>query len=168
MTDQLQTDSFTHDWDSFIHWLTDRGVEPSLPIDANHVALYLHSLSEAGHVHGKSDTALRAIRDRHARASLPSPTDDQTVRDTFRHLVGAHSDVPHMRPLTAEDLEQIRNTACRPRPVGRGLETPERVQRRGLVDIALVSVMRDALLRGSEAVSLRWVDISTCADGSGR
>ena len=162
MTDQLQPDTFTHEWDSFTHWLTDRGVDPSLPIDANPVAL-----SEAGHAPGKIDTALRAIRDRHERAALPSPTEAQSVRKVHEALVRPGSHVPHVLPLTDEGLEAIRNTACRPRPVGRGRETPERAHERGLVDIALVSVIRDALLRASEAVNTGWGDISRCADGSG-
>ena len=136
-------------------------VHPSLPIDANLVALYLLSLSGAAHAPGKIDTALRAIRDRHESAGLPSPTEAQSVREVHEALVRTGAQVPQMLRMTAQDIEEIRTTAWRPRPVGRGLETPERVQRRGLVDIALVSVMRDALLRGSEAVSLRWVDIST-------
>ena len=40
--------------------------------------------------------------------------------------------------------------------------------RRGQVDIALVSVMRDAMLRRSEAAALRWVDVEFRHDGSAR
>ena len=47
-------------------------------------------------------------------------------------------------------------------------ETAEYAQRRGLVDIALASVMRDGLLRVSEASALRWGDVELVGDGSGR
>ena len=40
--------------------------------------------------------------------------------------------------------------------------------RRGLADIALCGVMRDALLRRQEAASLVWGDIAGEVDGSGR
>ena len=41
-------------------------------------------------------------------------------------------------------------------------------RRRGLVDVALASVMRDGLLRVSEAAALRWGDVELAGDGSGR
>ena len=39
---------------------------------------------------------------------------------------------------------------------------------RAAVDLALLEVMRDGLLRGSEAAALRWGDLEFHADGSGR
>ena len=39
---------------------------------------------------------------------------------------------------------------------------------RGLTDIAICSTMRDALMRRGEAADLRWSDIETREDGSGR
>ena len=39
---------------------------------------------------------------------------------------------------------------------------------RAAVDLALLEVMRDGLLRGSEASALRWGDLEFHADGSGR
>ena len=37
-----------------------------------------------------------------------------------------------------------------------------------MVDVALASVMRDGLLRVSEAAALRWGDVELAGDGSGR
>ena len=48
------------------------------------------------------------------------------------------------------------------------MERPSNARRRGLVDIALISVMRDALLRRSEAAAIEWTHIATEPDGSGR
>ena len=39
---------------------------------------------------------------------------------------------------------------------------------RGAVDIALISTMRDAMLRVSEAAALCWRDLEQSSDGSGR
>ena len=48
------------------------------------------------------------------------------------------------------------------------MESESTAERRGLVDIALVSVMRDGLLRRSEASALLWDDVERAPDGSGR
>ena len=71
-------------------------------------------------------------------------------------------------PLTAEGLAAIRATAHLPRR-GRGgcLETAAFARRRGLVDVALASVIRDGLLRVSETAALAWADVSPAPDGSG-
>ena len=47
-------------------------------------------------------------------------------------------------------------------------EAKETAERRALVDLALIQVMRDGLLRQSEAAALRWGDVEVHADGSGR
>ena len=73
-------------------------------------------------------------------------------------------------PLSAEALSAIRATVFTPRRTRGGhTETAEYARRRGLVDIgALASVMRDGLLRVSEAAALRWGDVELVGDGSGR
>ena len=48
------------------------------------------------------------------------------------------------------------------------METAEFARRRGLVDIAMASLMRDALLRVGEAAELTWADLKYERDGSGR
>ena len=60
--------------------------------------------------------------------------------------------------------------ACRPRRLGRGsrLEFEADATSRGLVDIAIASVMRDAMLRPSEATALRWADVESLLDGAGQ
>ena len=72
-------------------------------------------------------------------------------------------------PLSAEALAAIRATALTPRRTRGGhTETAEYAQRRGLVDVALASVMRDGLLRVSEAAALGWGDVELAGDGSRR
>ena len=48
------------------------------------------------------------------------------------------------------------------------MESESTAERPGLVDIALVAVMRDALLRRPEAADLLWDDVERAPDGSGR
>ena len=47
-------------------------------------------------------------------------------------------------------------------------ESPAAAARRGVLDIALCSLLADAGLRVSEAAALRWADIERAPDGSGR
>ena len=72
-------------------------------------------------------------------------------------------------PLHSDALAAIRATAFTPRRTRGGhTETAEHDRRHGLVDVALASVMRDGLLRISEATALRWGDVELAGDGSGR
>ena len=71
--------------------------------------------------------------------------------------------------MTAASLAAIRATACVPR-IGRGgsLETAHTAEARGQIDIALISLMRDGMLRHSEAANLTWGDLIEEGDGTGR
>ena len=48
------------------------------------------------------------------------------------------------------------------------MESRATARRRGNVDMALISLMRDAMLRVSEAAALTWEDILPQPDGTGR
>ncbi len=78
-------------------------------------------------------------------------------------------DTRQARGLTARDLQKIVMTAHRRRagPSGRR-ESAEAARKRGDQDIAMVSVMRDALLRRGETTELRWADVDFRHDGSSR
>ena len=59
-----------------------------------------------------------------------------------------------------EQMAAIRATACVTRTgPGGSLESPATALMRGLVDIAIASLMRDGMLRRFEAASLTWGDI---------
>ena len=60
------------------------------------------------------------------------------------------------KPLTAEALAAVRATAPTRRPLadGKKQESAERESWRARVDLALLSVLRDGLLRRSEAAAL--------------
>ena len=48
------------------------------------------------------------------------------------------------------------------------MESRKAAQSRGKADIAMISLMRDAMLRVSEAAAIKWEDIEVQADGTGR
>ena len=104
-------------------------------------------------------------------AGWPQP-DGSDVAETMRGL-GRLLRRPQKQaaPLSAEALSAVRATAfTRRRTRGGHTETAEYARRRGLVDIALASVMRDGLLRVSEAAALRWGGVElagTAAAASG-
>ena len=75
------------------------------------------------------------------------------------------------KPLTETALAAVKATAGIPRRYrGRAVraENAWDARRRGQVDIALLSVLRDGLLRRSEAAALRWGDMEIQEDGSAR
>ena len=59
-------------------------------------------------------------------------------------------------------------TAHRPRTSPGGRAESAEHARRGDTDVAVASVMRDALLRRSEAAALTWADVERRQDGTGR
>ena len=72
------------------------------------------------------------------------------------------------KPLTAVALAAIRATANTRRPLGDGKkqESAQRASWRGRVDLALLSVLRDGLLRRSEAHYLTWADVDFRNNGT--
>ena len=137
------------------------------------MAAYLTGLAD---VHRLSVATIRlhrfAIGAAHRSAGLDDPTAHEGVRRVLAGLARANARPQRQaRALTAGALAAIRATARIPRrSQGRAgrLETSGAAERRGLVDIALASTLRDGLLRRSEAAALRWGDVELLADGSGR
>ena len=70
--------------------------------------------------------------------------------------------------ITKDGLEAIRETAHRPRSTLLGKrETPDHARVRAQVDVALVAVMRDAMLRPAETATITWGDVERDPAGSG-
>ena len=114
----------------------------------------------------------QAIRAAHLEAGDADPSASEGVRRVLRGLSRQRAGQGGRRQaaaLTAEALAAIRATAAAPRagPTTR-TESPEAARIRGAVDVALASVMRDAMLRRSEAAALEWADVELRPDGSGR
>ena len=160
-------------WRGWRNWCEQAGESP-LPARPPAIIAYLNH-RETHPDKQASIATLRMIRsaiaDQH-RTMPHNPAADPLVADHLKAAAADHrlgDDPRQAAGLTASDLAAIRATACIARP-GRGgnVETSTYARRRGLVDIALVSLMRDCLLRRSEAAVARWDDLTTEADGSGR
>ena len=157
-------------WRRFTAWALTRGVR-ALPAAPAHVAAYLaERIERAGHRPATLRMAASAIACIHKAAGLADPCAAAAVRRT---LSGATRKAGKLQKqaaaLTAAALALIQATVAQPRP-GRGgrRESRATATHRGRVDLALISLMRDALLRVSEAAALTWADIGAEPDGTGR
>ena len=157
-------------WQNFIAWALINGVQ-ALPAESVQVAAYLaERIEENGHKPATLQTAAAAIAFVHKGAGLNDPCASPEVKRTLRGATRkAGMSQKQAEALTVEMLEVIRSTVYNPRP-GRGgrLESRQSAMCRGNLDIALISVMRDAMLRVSEAAGLTWSDIEMEHDGTGR
>lgn len=153
-------------------WCVAEDVDP-LPAHPVHVAAYLAERGEAGAGISTLRTAVAAIAHEHGSRGAPSPAIHPGVRRVLRGIARRHASegrTPQQAAaLTAEALAAIRATAHRPRtsPGGR-TESAEQARRRGDMDVAITTVMRDALLRRSEAAALTWADVEQLPDGTDR
>ena len=163
-------DQQDYHWAFFEKWCQARGSRP-LPANPETVATFIFT---QGFV-GKKPNTLRgyasSIAAKHRFMKLENPCNDRVamiIKGFVNRAKEAGQREKQARPLTAEDLEKIRATARIQRKTDRGWERFSNAQHRGRVDIALISVMRDALLRRSEAAAVLWKHIATEPDGSGR
>ena len=157
-------------WKTFSEWCKAGGLQ-SLPADPETVAVFIFTQGFGG----KKPNTLRgyasSIAAEHRSEGKDSPCTDRVamvIKGFVNRAKAAGQREKRAQPLTAEDLEKIRETACIPRKTDRGMERFSNARRRGLVDIALISVMRDALLRRSEAAEILGKHIAPQPDGSGR
>ena len=165
--------AYTSVWRQFTAWAEAEGLQP-LPANPLTVAAYLVHRPESGLSMASLAMDRKSISYHHRTAGLPTPTASEGVRQTLAGIRNRATDEGRNAPaqargLTAEALLAIRGTAHRPRsgPTGR-TESAGSARRRGDVDIAIASVMRDAMLRRSEAAELRWESVQFQADGSAR
>ncbi len=128
------------------------------------VAEWLTTMADEGKAMSTLQVARAALAAAHREAGLEDPTTSELVR---RVLSGLAREAARMgkRPtqvkgLTADDLRRVLAHFNAP-----GTPLPTRAVVR---DIALIQVMRDALLRRGEAAELVWGDVSRASDGSGR
>ena len=115
--------------------------------------------------------ARTAISHGHRTAGYPDPTADDWVKEFLSDLAKSDPRPPEQaKPLTKADMDEIVATAVKPRRTSGcapRLESTEDAERRGKVDIALTSLMRDALLSRSEAAALRWGDVELLNNNTG-
>ena len=165
---------------AWVGWCAQRGLSPA-GADADSLVTYIRERAEGTVIGGRRhrpakpnslNVARAAISKAYEVAGLTDVTKHPRVREALRshryRTARAGIGVKQAEALTAENMAAIRATALRPRRGRGGMETGEQARRRGLVDIALVGLMRDCLLRRSEAAEVRWSHITSDADGTGR
>ena len=155
----------------FTNWCQTKGVQP-LPAHPKTVGVYLSHRYDLGLSIGTVKLDCVSIGHAHRQAELPDPTKTQHIKETLGGLGKTDPHPPNQaRAMTAVMFAAIRAKACDPRPlggVGNRKESDEVALRRGRFDIAIISTMRDALMRREEARELRWKDLEFREDGSGR
>ena len=164
--------AYNQAWRRFEAWMKDRGRGHPLPASPELVAAFLAKLAEAG----KSVATLRltksALAAVHRSTGHQDPTDNEGVRKVMAGIARVNGRPQRQaKPLTETALAAVKATAMQPRRhQGQAVreENAWVARRRGQVDVALLSVLRDGLLRRSEALALRWGDVEIQEDGSAR
>ena len=163
--------SYDSAWRTFGAWCAGRSLT-ALPADTTTIVSYLADCSDRGLRMSTIRAARSAIGNRHRRSHGSDPTATPEVRAVLSDLARHDTRPQHRaRPLTAEDMEAVRATACIPRQTSGSsprYESPEAAERRGRMDIAIFSLLRDPLIGRSALAELRWGDIECVPDGSGR
>ena len=159
-------------WGRFVSWADAQGYD-ALPAAPETVAAYLARRAASGLSPASMKLDRAAIRDAHRSASRPDPTQHPGVANVARGIVrtaAVNGHAPRQAAgLTSDALAAIRSTArlARRGPSGRQ-ESEATARKRGNMDVAIASTMRDGLLRRSEAAALAWGDIELRSDGTGR
>ena len=159
---------YASQWAQWTAWARGRGCY-ALPADPLAVAAYLSDRAGSGVAMGTLRLARAAISAFHGDAGVADPTDNEAVRRVMSGLPRDDSRPQRQATgITREGLAAIQATAASPRtgPSGRR-ESESQARVRGMVDVALVAVMRDGLLRHSDVSALIWADIHLEADRSG-
>ena len=153
-------------WKRFLRWVEERGLSTTMPIDAEILALYLTVHKEKYKIN-TLEVVKKAVRHSHLSTGFNSPTDEEVVVEVMAGLKREKRGevVDQAEPLTRDKLAKIIKTARLPRPRGRGLEREEKALERGNMDIALVHVQFDGMLRIDELVELQWGDVEYNPDG---
>ena len=140
-------------WRSFQAWAQARAAL-ALPASPALVAAYLSHLVEERRLSVATVRLHRAaLAAMHRASGHPDPTNNEGVRRVLQGISRAHGRPQRQaRPLTAEALAAVRATARSRRSLGDGKrrESAERASWRARVDVALLSVLRDGLLRRSK------------------
>ena len=159
-------------WNSFCSWADDQGIDVSSAVSAD-VQGWLVDLAEEGKKPSTLRTYRAAVAHRYGELGGANPARDLHVSRVLSGLRRQAADAGYVpkqaAPLRSHHIDQIADTAFEPRrnqPGGR-LETPEQAARRALVDIAMVTVAHDGLLRCSELLAIRWADVVSADNSAG-
>ena len=156
-------------WRRFARWC-EQYRYPSLPADPRVLASYLLDLKREGKKLSTICFHRAAIVHHHKVSGRASPADNEEVRRAMGHLEKTlGSEQKQAMPMDKDAFIEVIRTAKNPRRRSDGSwEDPQEALRRGAGDIAIISVMRTAMLRASEAADLTWSDVRPWPDGTGR
>ena len=152
-------------WQEFRAWCVKNEKE-CLPARAETVAEYLREVSEEKTL-GAINNRLYVIRDEHHRADYEDPCETSLVKAAMRDIRGRGWGFTP-KSLNPDSLEAIRAAALLPRRTRGRRESDEAARKRGLVDIALCSVLYAAGLNLEQAVSLKWRDVEQLGEEKAR
>ena len=161
---------YEYQWRAFTSWCIERVSGVPIPVPAQVVAEYLSHRAAAGASHSTLRVITAAIAHQHTDSELPNPCEDPAVEFVLSESErNAPPVAPRSRPLDLEAYRAIRETAQLPRP-GRGGwdEGLLNARYRGRMDVAMIGLMRDGMLRVKEASVLRWRTVQRMDDGTGR
>ena len=161
--------SYRSAWKTFSQWAGSRAAL-AMPASPALVAGYLSHLVEDRRLSVATVRIHRAaIAAVHKANGHADPTDNEGVRRVLKSIARAHGRAAKQaKPLTAEAMAAVRATAATRRPLGNAKkqESAEKASWRARMDLALLSVLRDGLLRRSEAAALTWGDVELRENGS--
>lgn len=139
-------------WAPWVEWCKAQGVEP-LPAVPRRLADYLRERSGRDSL-STLRLRLAAVCHEHLTAGLNPPRGHPYVRAAMAEATKKLGTMQNQAlGLLADDLPKLRAAATRPRDK---------------VTLALILVMRDAMLRRAEAAALTWGDLTRAEDGTGR
>ena len=154
---------YTSHWRHWEQWCASVQA-PVLPTTPEHLAMYLTERAEK-HAISTIRTAAAAIGAFHVHAGKDNPAQHNGVKMTLKGLARQHRRRPRqVKGLTALNLASISATAH----ILRYREGEAEARLRGTTDLAMIGLMRDALLRRSETAELTWDDLEKERDGSSR
>lgn len=153
-------------WRAFCEW-SGEPLGVTLPAHPGRVAEYLSEVGRSkSHATVRSHAA--AIANAHREQGLESPTKHPMVREALSgHANRRGVAAEQAAAIDAEAWGAIRASAFKPRVTRGGrMESEAEAERRGLLDLSLIGLMRDALLRRGEAAALKWGHLVRQRDGS--
>ena len=153
---------------AFDEWCRGRGII-AMPATVGAIKVYLDTqMEELGWKPATVRGAFSAIKDAHRRAGHGSVVMDPSFKDFLAAVEREDRRRQRQaRPFREADMCAVRGSAFQPRKVRGCWETAETAHARGLLDVAVLQVMRDGLLRVGEAADLRWEDVGYMPDGPG-
>ena len=127
------------------------------------MALYLGHLASSGRSIATVQQARSAISHFHAAAGIQKGDNPALHLVVSEAVKGWRNRAPAPRQagaLTADALARVREVLRLPKR-GRGgrMESADTARRRAALDVAIIGVLADGGLRGSEAAALTWGDV---------